>query len=206
MFWQASVCLSTGRRGGGTLLTGSWSLVSGPRSFPGGGGRGYASLWPQVHSRRKGVSLSWFWLEGMGVPLSWPWPWGREVGDYSSQDPIPPARARIGVPLHPLGQGYPLPPGHDTLGTGYTAVGMPLAVTQEDFLVLFFFLPRFTGRNYVLDYGRLAWMRFVSESMKTGTRSSRLWVVSTFRFLKLCLVNDAKMYFNCLPKTPWTAM
>ena len=52
-------------------------------------------------------------------------------------DGVPPLRPGIGYPPRP-GMGYPLPrppPNWDIASTCYAAGGMPLAFTQEDFLV-----------------------------------------------------------------------
>ena len=79
-----------------------------------------------VHPRGEGLSLSWSWQGGRGGGYSTPPPSQDQDGAAITPPPWPgPGRGTS-----------PLPTGQHMTQTGYTAGGMPLAVTQEDFLVL----------------------------------------------------------------------
>ena len=63
-----------------------------------------------------------------GVPLPPP--------DRTKTRGNPPARTSTGVPPDRTRAGVPPPPGQDTPQTGCAAGSTPLAVTQEDFVVV----------------------------------------------------------------------
>ena len=95
LFSQVCFCLQEGE--GVPQITGPWS-------FPGGGGT--PGLWSQVLSWGSGVLLSWSWTRGRGG--------GTPVRSYAQGTPLPLARTRMGYPPLPwpgLGQGY-TPPLH----------------------------------------------------------------------------------------------
>ena len=114
ILFQGSTGPFWGRKEGGTP-------VSGPRSL----------FQPLVPGH--------FWGEGVPQPLV-PGPPGSSSGVSQSGArrgyPLPPARTRTGGTPQP-GPGQRVPPGQNTTQTGYAAGSTPLAVTQEDFLVLF---------------------------------------------------------------------
>ena len=117
MFSQVSV-----NTGGGVPQSQVLSQVSGPRSFPLGG--------TPVPGSFPGPFWGGYPSPGRGVPQSWP-------GGYLSTG-YSPGQDRTGVPLSPppgqVRMGYP--PGQNSrASTYYAAGGMPLAFTQEDFLV-----------------------------------------------------------------------
>ena len=112
---------------GGYPIPGLGREVPHPRSECGGGYLGYSHPLNQV---RMGYPPTWPGLDGvlpgpgMGYPLTWdgvpPWTWNG----------VPPDLGRS----TPLDLGWGTPPG--IASTCYAAGGMPLAFTQEDFLVL----------------------------------------------------------------------
>ena len=156
MFSQVSVRSHQGA-GGGVSQSKVLSQVSGPRSFP----RGVAQS--QVLSKISGPrffeggtqTCGWVlqsWLGG-GLPQSW-----------TEQDcGTAPARTGLGYPPPWSGQDWGTPPTqHRTrvtpplskdrrASTCYAAGGMPLAVTQEDFLIYELFL-YFMAQNFYRMY------------------------------------------------------
>ena len=127
MFWHVSVCLSTP---GGVPQPGLGRRGTPARFKWGWGGRGTtAGRYPC--QRRRYPCLGELPLPGgtpPWVPPCQTWPGGYPDGGYPT----------LGTPPSGLAGGYPMGVGgYPTSGsTWYAAVGMPLAFTQEDFLVL----------------------------------------------------------------------
>ena len=113
-------------------------------NFRGGGGGG-----PHPRSGQGGTTFR-VWTGGGGIPHPRSRR-GRGGTPQSQLDGVPPGQDWVGYPPSRPGMGYP-PPHHDWMRyplppppPSYAAGGVPLAFTQEDFLVMFRFHTTFEG-------------------------------------------------------------